>query len=106
MGLSKLPGMFWTLSVPVLKEVRDLRQATPGLSPGLVSSLLLCWLWTVDTWFSTCQKAGWEQTHNSMCGCVPIPKEAEASFPEECHGAERLGHRDFLEAKVSSWQLL
>lgn len=29
LGLSKLPGMFWTLSAPVPKWVRDLREATP-----------------------------------------------------------------------------
>lgn len=42
LGLSKLPGMFWTLSAPALKGVRNLREATPsGLSLGLMSAARL-----------------------------------------------------------------
>ena len=42
LGLSKLPGMFWTLSALVPKGVRNLREATPtGLSVGLISAALL-----------------------------------------------------------------
>ena len=56
---------------------------------------------------------GWSEstvrtdTRNSVCGCVWIPKEAEASFPKgSTHGTERLGCRDFLKDRVDPWLLL
>lgn len=104
MGLSKLPGMFWILSAPVPKGVRDLREATPkGLFLGLGSAEpLFCWLQSVHTWLSMCnrlvRKHLWEQTGNPVCGCVWIPKEAEASFPGHAHGTKRQG-RHFLKAR-------
>ena len=47
------------------------------------------------------------ETHNFICGCVWIPKEAEASFPKgSTHGTERLGCRDLLKDRVGPWPLL
>lgn len=40
LGLSKLPGMFWTLSVLIPKGVRNLREAMPT---GFVRGTHICW---------------------------------------------------------------
>lgn len=105
MGLSELSGMFWILSAPIPKGVRDLSEH-PQIMPGTrvyCAPVLLAsdYRHVIINVQQPNQKALWEQILVILCvGVCGFPKRLKLHLQRSTHGTERLGLRDFLKPTV------